>query len=71
MLGVFEIILGAMLIIEPLGRSTAFYLAATIWALMGGFILIGDAFRLHKNALHKPVLHEVEVEKENQFGDSE
>ena len=60
-----------MLIIEPLGRSTFFYLAATIWALVGGFILIGDAFRLHKAAQQKPALQEPEVEKEDKFGGSE
>ena len=70
-LGVFEIILGVMLIIEPLGRSTAFYLAATIWALMGGFTLMGDAFRLRKNTQQKPMLHELDVEKGDQIGDSE
>jgi uncharacterized membrane protein HdeD (DUF308 family) len=70
-LGVFEIVLGTMLIIEPLGRSTFFYLAATIWALVGGFILIGDAFRLHKAAQQKPALQELEVEKEDKFGGSE
>ncbi|GAF69858.1 unnamed protein product [marine sediment metagenome] len=70
-LGVFEIVLGTMLIIEPLGRSTFFYLAATIWALVGGFILIGDAFRLHKDAQQKSALQELEVEKEDKFGGSE
>jgi uncharacterized membrane protein HdeD (DUF308 family) len=49
-LGVFEIVLGLMLIIEPMGRSTFFYLAASIWALVGGFILIMDAVRLRKAA---------------------
>jgi hypothetical protein len=37
-----------MLIVEPLGRSTFFYLAASIWALVGGFILISDALRLRR-----------------------
>ena len=49
-LGAFEIILGMLLIIEPLWRSTYFYLAATIWALVGGFILIGDALWLLRTA---------------------
>jgi uncharacterized membrane protein HdeD (DUF308 family) len=48
LLGAFEIILGVMLIVEPLGRSTFFYLAASIWALVGGFILISDALRLRR-----------------------
>ena len=46
LLGTFEIVLGVLLIVEPLGRSTIFYLSASIWALVGGFILIGDAIRL-------------------------
>jgi len=46
LLGLFEAVLGIMLIIEPLGRSLFFYLAASIWALVGGFILIGDALRM-------------------------
>jgi uncharacterized membrane protein HdeD (DUF308 family) len=50
-LGAFEIVLGLMLIIEPLGRGTFFYLAASIWALVGGFILIMDAVRIRKPAV--------------------
>ena len=46
LLGTFEIVLGVLLIVEPFGRSILFYLAASIWALVGGFILIGDAIRL-------------------------
>ena len=45
-MGIFEIVLGVLLIVGPLGCSTIFYLAASIWALVGGFILIGDAIRL-------------------------
>jgi len=47
-LGVFEVILGLMLIVEPLGRSDFFYLVVSVWALVGGFILIGDALRLRR-----------------------
>jgi uncharacterized membrane protein HdeD (DUF308 family) len=50
-LGAFEIVLGLMLIFEPLGRSIFFYLAASIWALVGGFILIMDAIRLRRAAV--------------------
>jgi uncharacterized membrane protein HdeD (DUF308 family) len=50
LLGMFEIILGIMLMVEPLGRSTFFYLAATNWTLVGGFILIGDALRMRRAA---------------------
>jgi len=45
-MGTFEILLGVLLIVEPLGRSATFYLSASVWALVGGFILIGDAIRL-------------------------
>jgi len=45
-MGTFEIALGVLLIVEPLGRSTIFYLSASVWTLVGGFILIGDAIRL-------------------------
>ena len=48
LLGAFEIVLGVMLIVEPYGRSQFFYLTVTIWALVGGFILISDAIRLRR-----------------------
>jgi hypothetical protein len=38
-------ILGLMLVIEPMGRGPLVYFAASIWALLGGAILIGDAVR--------------------------
>ena len=48
LLGLFEVVLGLMLIVEPYGRGQFFYLAVTIWALVGGFILISDAIRLRR-----------------------
>ena len=45
LLGLFEIILGVILILEPLERGPILNLAASIWALVGGFILISDALR--------------------------
>jgi uncharacterized membrane protein HdeD (DUF308 family) len=48
LLGIFEVVLGVMLIIEPYGRSDFFYLTILIWALVGGFILIMDAVRLRR-----------------------
>ena len=51
MLGIFEVVLGLMLIIEPMGRSIFFYLAASIWALLGGIILILDAVRIRRSAV--------------------
>ena len=50
LLGVFEIVLGIMLVIEPLGRGPVVYFAASVWALVGGAILIGDAVRLRQRA---------------------
>lgn len=39
-----SIVLGAMLIISPLEQGPIVYWAATIWALVGGSLLINDAF---------------------------
>jgi uncharacterized membrane protein HdeD (DUF308 family) len=46
LLGAFEIVLGFVLIVEPMGRSDFFYLIIIIWALIGGFTLITAAIRL-------------------------
>lgn len=48
LLGMFEIVLGVVLIIEPLAGGPILYLAASLWALLGGFILITDALRLRR-----------------------
>ena len=48
LLGVFEVVLGALLILNPVERGLGVYLAAAIWALLGGFILIGDSLRLRR-----------------------
>jgi uncharacterized membrane protein HdeD (DUF308 family) len=45
LLGLFEMVLGVMLVIEPMGRGPVIYFAASVWALIGGAILIGDAAR--------------------------
>ena len=45
-MGTFKIVLGVLLIVQPPGRSTIFYLSASVWTLVGGFILIGDAIRM-------------------------
>jgi len=50
-LGAFEIVFGLMLIIEPMGRSLVFYLAASIWTLVGRFILIEDPLRLRREVI--------------------
>jgi uncharacterized membrane protein HdeD (DUF308 family) len=48
LLGIFEVILGLLLIIAPLNRGPLAYFAAMIWALLGGLILIGDALRARR-----------------------
>jgi uncharacterized membrane protein HdeD (DUF308 family) len=48
LLGLFEVILGLMLVVSPLTRDIWVYLAAGVWALIGGAILIGDAVRLRR-----------------------
>ena len=50
LLGVFEAVLGLLLIIEPFKRGPIIYTAATIWALLGGLILIGDAMRVRRQS---------------------
>jgi uncharacterized membrane protein HdeD (DUF308 family) len=45
LLGLFEIVLGVILVIAPMNRGPGVYFAATVWALVGGVILIGDAAR--------------------------
>jgi uncharacterized membrane protein HdeD (DUF308 family) len=49
LLGIFEIILGLLLVGAPLERGTGIYLAATVWALVGGFILIADAMAVRRS----------------------
>jgi len=55
LLGAFEIVLGFVLIVEPMGRSYIFYLIISIWAFIGGFILITAAIglRLANKALER------------------
>lgn len=43
LLGVFEVVLGALLILSPTGRGEVIHLVAAVWALIGGALLIGDA----------------------------
>jgi uncharacterized membrane protein HdeD (DUF308 family) len=48
LLGVFEVILGLILFIEPLERRPILNGAAMVWALLGGAILMYDAFRIRR-----------------------
>jgi len=59
LLGLFEVILGLMLVVGPLTRDIWVYLAASIWALIGGAILITDALRLRR--LSRQAIHDERV----------
>jgi uncharacterized membrane protein HdeD (DUF308 family) len=50
LLGLFEILMGASLLIEPLVQGPIAYVAISIWAMLGGLILVTDAFRLRIRA---------------------
>jgi uncharacterized membrane protein HdeD (DUF308 family) len=49
-MGFFEFIMGGMLILEPMRQGTLIYIGVSIWAIIGGVILIGDALRLRAKA---------------------
>ena len=52
LLGIFEVVLGLLMIFaSPGGPGTLVFLAASIWAFIGGAVLIGDALRLRRNRL--------------------
>ena len=48
LLGLFEIVLGVILVISPMDRGPVIYFVASVWALVGGTILIGNALRLRR-----------------------
>ncbi|MCJ7658934.1 MAG: hypothetical protein MUO67_07270 [Anaerolineales bacterium] len=45
-MGIFEFIMGGMLSLESLRQAILIYLSVSIWAIIGGVILIVDALRL-------------------------
>jgi uncharacterized membrane protein HdeD (DUF308 family) len=49
-LAIFEIVLGALLIISPLERSPIIYWVAAIWALIGGPMILIDALTTRARA---------------------
>lgn len=50
LLGAFEVVLGVLLLLSPLERrGPVFYGVVTIWALLGGGILLLDAVRLRRS----------------------
>ena len=49
LLGAFEVALGMLLLLSPLERQgPVFYGVVTVWALLGGAILLLDAARLRR-----------------------
>jgi uncharacterized membrane protein HdeD (DUF308 family) len=48
MLGVIEVILGGVLMLFQGGPSPILYGFTIIWALLGGILLLGDAFRQYR-----------------------
>jgi uncharacterized membrane protein HdeD (DUF308 family) len=54
LLGLFEVVLGLLMVLASPGRSgTVVFWAASIWAFIGGALLIGDALRLRRNRLRQ------------------
>ena len=50
LLGLFEVVLGLMMILaSPGSGGTLVFWAASIWALIGGVLLVTDAVRLRRN----------------------
>ena len=47
-LGVFEIVVGLILVAAPMERGPVILVAAGIWAALGGTVLIGDALRIRR-----------------------
>jgi hypothetical protein len=45
LLGIFEVFLGGVFVIFQGGQSQLIYTVAIIWALLGGTLLLGDAYR--------------------------
>ncbi len=44
-LGIFEIVLGVLLLLSPTLESQLIYWFATAWAILGGILILGDAYR--------------------------
>lgn len=45
MLGIFEFVLGVLLLLSPTLGTQLIYWIATVWAILGGILLLGDAYR--------------------------
>jgi uncharacterized membrane protein HdeD (DUF308 family) len=45
MLGIFEFVLGVLVLLSPTLEPQFIYWIATAWAILGGILLLGDAYR--------------------------
>ncbi len=63
-LGLFEIVLGVLLIVEPLEQGTFVFIAASVWALIGGLILVGDALRIRQQANQSVAKESISIDYE-------
>jgi uncharacterized membrane protein HdeD (DUF308 family) len=48
LLGLFEIVLGILMLVVPLEEGSLIYYAAAIWAVVGGLVIFGDALRIRR-----------------------
>ncbi len=64
LLGLFEIVLGVLLIVEPLEQGAFIYIAASVWALIGGLILVGDALRIRQQANQSVAKESISIDYE-------
>lgn len=53
LLGLFEVVLGVILVVAPLERGPVIYFAASVWALIGGVILLGNAARQRRERIDR------------------
>jgi uncharacterized membrane protein HdeD (DUF308 family) len=53
LLGLFEVVLGVIMLVAPMNRGPLIYFAASVWALIGGVILLGDAARQRRERLRR------------------
>jgi uncharacterized membrane protein HdeD (DUF308 family) len=51
LLGVFEVFLGGIFVIFHGGQSQIMYTIAIIWALLGGILLLSDAYRQYRASI--------------------
>ena len=58
-LGLFEVVLGLLLVAAPMERGPVLHSVASVWALLGGIILIGDALRLRRLRQQQPSSGEI------------